>query len=172
MAPLGRPPKPAATKALAGNPGKRSACAAVTAKKLSKLPAAPRDLPSGARPHWLSIGGAALRAGHIAEADLFFLRQAALFSDEAARLRKIIDKRGWVYDTTTDRGAPITKAHPAAALYHAAQTRLSKALEQLGLSPVARNRVDATPEPEKDDLEEHLSERPKLIGIDGGRRRG
>lgn len=131
--PGGRPPKSAALKALAGNPGKRTA-PAVEAKPTPKLPTPPRYLSVVAKREWRRQGKELVRLGLITNIDL---RAFELFCTTYERwldAHTAVTELGMVVYTPS--GYPMVR--PEFTLQMKLQEQMLRLLQQFGLTPSSR----------------------------------
>lgn len=151
--PAGRPPKPTALKLLQGNPGKRP------------LPRNEPQPPAGAvkPPTWLR--GRARRLwrqiapllGEMRVLTTSDTQALGLLCDALAEYvvaREVIRQHGMTYECTTTSGGTMIRTRPEVAIAADAWRRANTMLQQFGLTPSSRAKVQAAPEEETDPFEE------------------
>ena len=140
----GRPPKPTALKELAGNPGKRP---------LNRNEPKPRvTIPTA--PSWLTVEGkkeyrrtAKLLLGMrvLTEADMVALASYAHEFDEWRRACNVLALEGKVI--TSEKGGKYL--HPMWGVANTHFKNMIKLMQEFGLTPASRTRIEAQPVEEK-----------------------
>lgn len=170
--PAGRPPKPIQIRRIQGNPGRRP------------LPENEPQPPAGEvnAPSWLTARGKrawremqpVLEAMHLlTTADTQALSLLCDAYAEYIEARAVIKKLGPTYETvrvlawaTNEAGdeepsvtSTMVRARPEVAIASDAWRRVSLMLQQFGMTPSSRSKVQATAPAERDPLGEFLSDR-------------
>lgn len=146
---MGNPAKPTALKLIQGNPGKRK-----LNKKEPKAPAKKLVAPSylsawGKRrfAYWAKL----LAQYNISTAlDTGALAKLVDAEDEYQQLSEVIAQHGVTQQTTNTNGDPVIKPNPAVAQRADAWRRVNLMMQQFGLTPASRAKVNAE-EPAGDD---------------------
>ena len=156
----GRPPKPAALKRLAGNPGKRPIKEEARVTVSTKVPYPPRFLNDEGRAEWRRVIKLLIKAGLYSELDRTIL---AIYCSEYGAWREAMDKievEGKVL--TTDKG--YRYPNPLQTIAERARTAAQSALQQFGLSPSSRSKVSPSDAGKEKSLAESLFE---MVNNDG-----
>jgi P27 family predicted phage terminase small subunit len=139
----GRPPIPSRIKALKGTlrADRRNLR---EPQPQAGAPTMPSTLPNAARPawRWLARLLAAMRV--LTKADGPVLVLASCRYADYTRLRDIVERAGETYTSTTAAGGQLQRQRPEVTLRDVAWRDLMQALQQLGLTPSARQRVSVT----------------------------
>src|SRR5258707_5544374 len=142
---MGRRRRPIALKILEGNPGKRD-----LGRGEPTLPAAvppcPKHIRGLARGAWQRIGAQLARmhvANHVDQDALELLVGAYA---EYRRAQAVLDRRGRTYTIRTASGR-VVRARPEVAIAQDAWRRVRLMLQEFGLTPAARTRVEVEPPP-------------------------
>jgi len=155
----GRHPKPTALKLLTGNPGKRA------------LPDAEPRPPVAApvKPPWMTDRIAICAWKELApllegmkivtEADRKGLELLCDAYAEWRRARAVVQTEGMTYETENSTGGAVIKPRPEVCIASNAWLRVSRMLQEFGLTPAARARVKVEKPAEVDPMEEFLSRR-------------
>ena len=144
--PAGRPPKPTALKALAGNPGKRSLPPA-EANPTPKLPPAPRHLSTVARREWRRLGKQLEQLGLITDIDLRAFELLCVTYDQLRIAQDKVVELGMVVYTPS--GYPM--ANPWFTTQGKLHEQLLRLLGQFGLTPASRAKVTAAAKGEEEE---------------------
>lgn len=160
----GRKPKPTELKVLQGNPGKRPVRKVRKAPTLQRTPSPPDWLTEIGRAEWKRVGKLLSKLQVLTDADLSAL---AAYCDAYSRwrsARQMIEEQG----LTTETGAGNLKAHPATVVVHQAITEMRQFMNELGLTPSSRTRVNQTKRDEPSEFEKFLAKRQReASGTDG-----
>lgn len=148
---VGRPPKPAVLKVLAGNPGKRPIPQEI--KPDEKAPECPEWLDDVAKEEWARIVPLLERAGLISQVDMGVLANYCQLYSRWKKAEEILKKEGFVLKAGKNGYA---MPHPAVKIAEKAQQLMKAYISELGLSPVSRARLALRSEGEKDEFEEFL----------------
>ncbi len=157
----GRPPKPAALKRLAGNPGKRPIREEPRVQIPARVPYPPRFLNAYGRAEWRRVIKPLIKAGLYSDLDRTIL---AIYCEEFGTWR---DARDQVKVTggkvlVTDKGYQYV--NPWQSIAERARTAAQIALQQFGLSPSSRSKVSPERAEKGKSLAEVLFEK---VGKDG-----
>lgn len=145
--PAGRPPKPTALKALAGNPGKRTQ-PAPEAKPTPKLPLPPRHLSPVAKREWRRQGRELERLGLITNIDLRAFELLCTTYEQWLTAHLKVVELGMVVYTPT--GYPMT--NPWFTNEGKLHDQLARMLREFGLTPSSRAKAaTAAPSVEETD---------------------
>ncbi len=163
---------PTALKALAGNPGRRSARG--EPRPAVRLPSAPEHLPAAAKTEWKRIGGELLALGLVSGIDraaltvycLAWARQKDAIQ-HIAREGTVVFDDGYREEMGEDGEVVRLKKAPARwytshwiAIERTANDQMMKALREFGMSPASRTKVSKGEEPAKPSpLQELLNKR-------------
>lgn len=158
---MARPPKPTALKLVQGNPGKRPLNNKEPKLKV-EAPKVPAHLSPKAKTAWKGLCETLGDMGVIAKADGKALELLCDAYSEWRDLRKVVDSEGHTYQTLSTTGDTIYKARPEVAMAADAWKRISVMLQQFGLTPSSRSKVNATDKaPESDPLQDFLDRKKK-----------
>lgn len=150
------PVKTSATKnRLRGNPGRRNrkTAKAKAANKKATGPSMPKWLGKDGSAEWRRVVGRLVQMGILDELDRTALALYCRAFEEYCRARREVEAEG--FTATTDKGNLIQ--HPAVGVMHRAWGNVLKAAGQLGLTPLARRRLEMDEGPdESDPLVAHL----------------
>lgn len=141
----GRPPKPAALKILAGNPGRRPLNKAEPQPPAIR-PDCPDSLDKTARAEWDRITPILADLKLLTLADRAAIAAyCAAYSDWCAALDAIAKEgriiRDPVFNKNGKKVGDRIKLHPAVALLNKADERIKRYLPEFGLSPAGRTRL-------------------------------
>lgn len=151
----GRRPKPTALKLVHGNAGKR-AINKKEPKPAREIPSCPAHLDDSGKVAWGRLSVLLDRMGVLTEADTFALERLADCYTDILECRKLVERDGRTYTTTTAQGDTLIKGNPAVNQLRAADAQFKSYLVEFGLTPAARSKVHATPD--EDDKKDPLSE--------------
>ena len=143
----GRPPKPAALRKLQGTNNSE------TKSKTSngfEYPNPPEDLGDYGTQFWNKSGKKCIEAGLIQETDIPHLTMTCHCYDRLERAREQLG------DKLLEDGQFGEKKRPLLLIIQQEEDRLSKYLQQMGLTPVARERVNFTVPDDDDPFAEYL----------------
>ena len=141
----GRKPIPTELKRLVGNPGKRPLNERQP-RLSAALPVPPAWLPDEARAMWLRVCGELQGAGVLSPVDEGALAGYCVAWDQLVASTKLIATDG----LTMPDGNGNARGNPATVARNHAMSQLRAFGSELGLSPVARTRLQA---PTRDDDE-------------------
>ncbi len=133
----GRPPKPAAMKRAAGNPGKRAIVEPVAMPASATPPRVPRGMPKEGATLWRRLAPLLWERGVLTEADLPAFEMMCIHWAIAVRARARILREGSV--TVDERGLP--RKHPLLQVWRDNSKAWREYAVQFGLTPVARERL-------------------------------
>ncbi len=151
----GRRPKPTALRLVEGNPGKR-AINKKEPKPKRQIPSCPAYLDDSGKVAWGRLSVLLDRMGVLTEADGSALERLCDCYTDILECRKLIERDGRTYTTSTAQGDTLIKANPAVAQLRAADAQFKSYLVEFGLTPAARSKVHATPD--DDEKEDPLAE--------------
>ncbi len=158
----GRPPKPAALKQLAGNPGKRKIQEEVKVVVPSRVPYPPRWLNAYGKREWRRVIRALITARLYSELDRTALE---VYCTEYGNWRDALDKlneKGASRILTSDKGYQYV--NPWQTIAERARAAALAAAQQFGLSPSSRSKVSPSKNEKEKSLAELLFEK---VGKDG-----
>lgn len=151
----GRRPVPTALKLVKGNPGKR-ATNKTEPKPRREIPSCPAHLDDSGKVAWGRLSVLLDRMGVLTEADSFALERLVDCYTDILECRKLVERDGRTYTTSTAQGDTLIKGNPAVNQLRAADAQFKSYLVEFGLTPAARSKVHATPD--DDDKKDPLSE--------------
>lgn len=155
------PPKPTALKVVQGTVRKDRGAPNEPKLKV-EAPKVPAHLSPKAKTAWKGLCETLGDMQVLATADAKALELLCDAYSQWRDLRKVLDKEGHTYQTTSQTGDILFKARPEVAMAADAWKRISSMLQQFGLTPSARSKVNAQEkEPEKDPLEEFMKRRKR-----------
>ncbi len=158
----GRKPLPSAVKEARGNPGKRRLNDREP-QAPAGMPECPKWLPDRARECWADLAPQLEGMRVVTRADRLALILLCQHYAEWMDALDLIEEAGGVtYESETEAGARIVRAHPAVAIAADAARRVKALLVEFGLTPSARTRVKAS-EAEPEDPAEALLDRGKKM---------
>jgi len=151
--PAGRPPKPTSLRKLQGNPGKRAFNEREPTPPIG-MPKPPRWLNAKGRRFWREIAPVleGMRVITVADREALALLCDALAEYEA--MRKVIGEQGATYEAVAQSGDLMVRMRPEVRIAADAWRRASTMLQQFGLTPSARAKVQSAPPEAKDPFEE------------------
>jgi P27 family predicted phage terminase small subunit len=116
-------------------------------KPLVRVPLCRRSLPASVRAMYHRLGRilAPLRVVTVADGLALELAASALVEHETAA--RVILEQGATYQARTEAGAVMHRARPEQAIAADAWRRAASMLQQFGLTPASRTRVESLPEP-------------------------
>lgn len=155
--PAGRPRKPTTLKKLGGTLQLSRENALEPIPEIA-LGVPPNWLSATAREYWNEIGGLLLQMKLVSYGDTAALMLLTDVLGEWCAVRKVIHKKGRVYQVISE-GGMLYKARPEVAMESDLWRRAHRMLVEFGLTPAARSKVSAlgTTE-EKDPLSALLDE--------------
>lgn len=137
----GRPRKPAALKALAGNPGKRPIPEHELNRKVA-LPRPPRHLDPMERAAWRSVGKILVERNVVTAGDGLALEAVCVAYAEWRRARQVLRKEGTTYEIRSREGHPCGMGtRPEVGQAADAWRRLVSGLSHFGLTPATAGKV-------------------------------
>lgn len=143
----GRIPKPTALKLIEGNPGRRRIASGEVMPVLV-APDRPAHLTEEARAEWDRLVPLLLKHYLVSELDTaalaLYCQSYGRWSEAERRIAEMRDKGGDGLLVKAPSGYPIQ--NPYLAIANRAMEDCYKYLQQFGLSPSARTRVQATPQ--------------------------
>ncbi len=153
---VGRPPKPAALKRLAGNPGKRKIREEPKVLILARVPYPPRMLNKHGKKEWHRVIKLLIKAGLYSELDMTILTiYCAEYGAWKEALEEIENSGGKVL--VTDKGYQYM--NPWVTIANNARAAMDKAITQFGMSPGSRSKVSASKNEKEKSLAELLFEK-------------
>ncbi|MDB2499341.1 phage terminase small subunit P27 family [bacterium] len=141
----GRPPKPQGLRNLTGIQSKRPKPKEIASPQFD-FPTAPDEVGEDGRNFWNKIGKSCHSVGVLFETDLELLTIACQCYDRRERARIQLG------DTLIEAGQFGARKHPLLLIIQQEEDRLSKYLQQFGMSPVARERVNFNPRADREAL--------------------
>ena len=143
----GRIPKPTALKLIEGNPGRRKIAAGEVAPSVV-APHCPPHLTEDARAEWERIVPLLIKHYLVSELDTaslaLYCQSFGRWCEAERRIEEMREKGGDGMLVKAPSGYPIQ--NPYLAIANRAMDDCYKYLQQFGLSPSARTRVQATPQ--------------------------
>ena len=138
-------------------------------KPLVRIPPCRRSLPASVRAMYRRLGRilAPLRVVTVADGLALELAASALVEHEGAA--RVILEQGATYPARTEAGAVMHRARPEQAIAADAWRRAAVMLQQFGLTPVSRSKVDVILLSEPDTLEAFRAAHPRGPASDQGR---
>ncbi|MCW8884152.1 MAG: phage terminase small subunit P27 family [Motiliproteus sp.] len=156
----GPSPKPTALKVLQGNAGKR-AIPKNEPKPKAEKPRTPAHLSPKAKYAFKGLSELLLEMGVLTIADSKSLELLCDAYSEWRDLRDLVNKHGFTYETTNQAGETMIKARPEVAMASDAFKRIRGMINEFGLSPASRTKVQTNEPQEHDQLAEFLNRRRK-----------
>lgn len=147
----GRPPKPNAVKMAEGNPGKRPLPEEPALD--SRKPICPAFLSKEAKSEWHRVVGDLHSAGLLKKVDTTILALYCQARADYIHAKKNIETKGYV--SISPNGYPQKSAW--LTIRDKAFDQLMKCIQELGMTPVARARVAASPDKPLDPFTEWFS---------------
>jgi len=147
----GRKPKPTHLRLVTGNAGKRPINAAEP-KPRRERPSAPAHISDKARETWGYVTGLLDEMGVLTKADAIALEQLCEAYADSLAARDALRLFGSpYYETVSQTGGVMHRAHPALAAMQDADRRIKAWLTEFGMTPSARSRITANPQDDKAD---------------------
>jgi P27 family predicted phage terminase small subunit len=137
----GRRPKPPEVKEGMGNPGKREM--PTPPPRVSGVPKAPASLKGDALSCWRRVTDLLMKRHQLTQDSLESLACLAETYGERAKLRRALERKGWVMKVKTTAGEIVEKARPEVAMYQDADRRFRAWLIEFGLTDASRGKVNA-----------------------------
>lgn len=100
-----------------------------------------RSLPVGVRFHFRRLVRLCQPDGTLGRPDVVLVEQTARALDECEACERVITERGRTYEAVTEAGSVMIRVRPEVPMAADAWRRALAGLVQLGLSPVAREKV-------------------------------
>lgn len=147
----GRPPKPTALKVLQGGDTRKSRRKNEPKPDVG-IPACPEYLDGYARAEWDAVAPILATLRILTIADRGALEMLCRAYDEYREATDNVEKDGATYETATENGSVIIKAHPAVNQRNDAWRRYRAALSDFGLTPSSRAKIAVDPEKPKDPI--------------------
>ncbi|HEY1599711.1 MAG TPA: phage terminase small subunit P27 family [Pirellulales bacterium] len=151
----GRKPKPTRLKLAEGNPGKRKSRAREPQPAAGE-PACPAELDAAAREEWQRLCKALIALGILTEIDRAVLAAYCQCWSRWLAAERDIARRGVI--VVTVMGAEMQ--NPSLPIANKALQLMLRFGAELGLTPSARTRIDATPAQQPTGLAAFTAERP------------
>lgn len=104
-----------------------------------------RDLPMDVRREFDKLGRRLAPLGVVTVVDGLAQELCALALAETWRYEAILRARGATYETTTPAGSTMIRQRPEVTLMADAWRRATAMLQQFGMTPVSRSKVEAIP---------------------------
>lgn len=136
---------PTKLKALLGNPGKRELPKEPEFPKLESCP--PAELPGRAKAEWIRLAPMLLETGIVTAADLSIFQDYCRSFAVCEELYESLESVGYVY---VDKNGQ-ERRNPKYLMLQAERAYLKDLRVQLGLTPIARRKLDGLTSVEKDD---------------------
>jgi hypothetical protein len=105
-----------------------------------------RVLPDDVRREYDRLGAVSGPCALLTLADGLALELGALALAECWRLDAVLREKGVTYETTTPQGSTLVRQRPEVVLRVDALRRASAMLQQFGLTPASRGRVEVVPD--------------------------
>lgn len=157
---MGRPAKPTALKVVQGNAGKRPLNLDEPKPKKAR-PRCPAHLTPKAKTAFKNVVDLLEDMGVMTIADGMALEMMCSAYAEWRDLRKIIERVGATYETTSTTGDLVIKARPEVAMASDAWKRVKSMMAEYGLTAAARTRVKVDKPEEVDPLAAYQQRRRK-----------
>ena len=154
MAQRGRKPKPAAIKALEGNPGKRQ-MNEYEPKPMAKAPSCPKWLEPEAKKEWRRLSKKMERIGILTEIDMAAFAGYCQAYARWKAAEEFISKNGAIVKTPSGYWQTV----PQVAMAQQYLKDMQKLAEQFGLTPASRSRIIADSA-----ATEYIDDMDKLLG--------
>lgn len=151
-------PKPTALKLIQGTQRKDRAQPNEPTPVVA-IPKCPAHLTPKAKTVWKSLVKHLETMGVMTLPDGLALEQLCSAYAEWRDLVKLIEVDGYTYKTNGAGGEMLIKGNPAVAMASDAQKRIRGMLQEFGLTPSSRTKVNAEPQHKIDPLEEYLNRR-------------
>jgi P27 family predicted phage terminase small subunit len=150
----GPAPRPSAIDDVLGNPGHRKKNKREPKPK-SARPGMPSWLSKDAKTEWKRIVPELAKVGLLTLVDRTALASYCQAHAELQIATRLLDKEGRiveedVYGKDGEVKGTVTKAHPAVKLQRDAFTRVKQFINEFGLTPASRSRLQVTPEEKTD----------------------
>lgn len=140
----GGKPKPTHLKMVMGNPGKRPLPVGTEPQPARGIQEPPLHLSAKALRTWGQIGPMLDRIGVLTEADALALEMLCEAYADHLDARATLKHLGSnYYETTTQTGGLMHRAHPAVAVMQEADRRIKAWLTEFGKTPSSRTRLKA-----------------------------
>jgi len=149
-------PKPSALKLIQGTQRKDRSQPNEPKPAIAR-PKCPAHLSPKAKTAWKSLVAHLEGMGIISQPDGMALEQLCAAYAEWRDLIKDVEKVGYTYTATGAGGEPLIKANPAVAMASDAQKRIRGLLQEFGLTPSSRTKVNAETPQQSDPLEDYLN---------------
>ncbi|GLQ31654.1 phage terminase small subunit P27 family [Litoribrevibacter albus] len=153
---MARPAKPTALKVVTGNAGKRP-LNKNEPKPEVKRPKVPAHLSPKAKTAFRGLCDLLENMGVLTIADGVALELMCDAYAEWRDCRKVVEKEGRTYQTTSMAGELVYKARPEVAMASDAWKRLKAMMGEFGLTPASRTKLQTNKPEEVDPLEEFLN---------------
>lgn len=142
-----------------GNPGKRKKKTTVPTNKNIPYLVTPDHLSKTGKYWFKKLVDDFNQIGLIEQLDRLALELLVESYAEYRSHCKVVDEEGATYKTTATSGEIVIKANPAVAMKSDAWKRLKSMMEQFGMTPSARSKLDINFQEDVDPLEDFLSRR-------------
>lgn len=152
----GRPPKPTALKLLQGNPGKRPLPESEPVPPPGDVKP-PAWLKGKARTAWKWVEPVLSDMGVLTTADPHALALLCDAYAEYIEAGDAIREHGTTYETVTKEGSVMFRSRPEVAIRADAWRRVSLMMQQFGMTPSSRAKVQGQSKESVDPFEEFLS---------------
>lgn len=137
----GRKPKPSHLKLVTGNPGRRPLNKAEP-KAARSRPSAPAHMSDKARETWGYVSALLDDMGVLTKVDALALELLCeAYADFLAAANELKAQGSDYYETMSQTGSTMYRAHPALAKKQDADRRIRGWLAEFGMTPSARSRV-------------------------------
>jgi P27 family predicted phage terminase small subunit len=146
----GRKPTPTHLKLVKGNPGRRPLNESEPTPRRER-PGAPAHISDKAREAWGYVSGLLDRIGVLTEVDAIALEMLCeAYADYIAACAALKAFGSNYYQTVSNEGSVMHRAHPAVAVKQDADRRIKSWVAEFGMTPSARTRVKVDGEQEAD----------------------
>jgi P27 family predicted phage terminase small subunit len=140
----GRRPKPTHLRVVGGNAGKRPLNKSEP-KPARERPSPPSHVSDKARETWGYVTGILDDMGVLTKADAMAVEVLCeAYADHIAARAALKDFGSSYYETVSESGSVMHRAHPAVALISDTDRRIKAWLGEFGLTPSARTRVQSS----------------------------
>lgn len=154
----GRKPKPTHLKLVTGNPGRRPLNEDEPQVDFER-PACPAHVSDKGRETWGYVCGILEGMGIISTVDAIAIEMLCeSYADYLAASKALEDFGGPYYETTTESGGTMYRAHPSLAAKRDADVRVRSWLSEFGMTPAQRSKIKlGDPQKTKDPAEKFFA---------------
>lgn len=154
----GPPKTPTHLQLVRGNPSKR-AVNKNEPKPPSGVPPTPKHFSKQEKYWFKRMGDELDLVGVITKLDGLALEQMIAAYIEWRTHRDLLEVEGWVYTTTSQTGDKMIKANPRVGFMDNARKFLNNMMQQFGLTPASRSKVNTGSAGDADPFDEFLKAR-------------